>query len=288
VRAYSTREVAELAGLADERVRRWVRAGLVNPGKDEHGDWRYTFQDLTLLRTAARLLAAGLTQRRVLRTLRSIQSQIPHGRPLSAVRVVLIGKRIVVQDRMASWEPESRQGTFVFGAGDAATEIATVVPAALAPEIEIDDEAEALGADTEPSASALYTTAVDLELAGRSAEALAHYEAALRCNPALAVARINRGRLLHGAGRLTEAEVEFRNARKLEPSNALAAFNLGVTLEDLGKSALAIDAYRDALAIDAEHADAHFNLSRLLEAAGDKQGALRHLSQFSRLIRRPS
>jgi tetratricopeptide (TPR) repeat protein len=286
VRAYSTREVAELAGLGETRTRRWARAGIVNPTKDKRGDWRYSFQDVALLRTASRLLDAGLTNRRVMHALRLIQEQIPAGRPLSAVRVVVIGDRVVVHDRLASWEPESRQATFDFNVQQEPREIASVVPAQLVNDLPSSDE----GAvdDTGLSAEELYSIAVDLELAGRNDEALAHYEAALSRDPKLCVARINLGRLLHAANRLTEAEVQFRNARMLDPRNALAAFNLGVTLEDLGKTNAAIDAYRTALALDENHADAHFNLSRLLEAKGDKQGALRHLSRFSRLIRRQS
>jgi hypothetical protein len=40
------------------------------------------------------------------------------------------------------------------------------------------------------------------------------------------------------------------------------------------------------LTIDETYADAHFNLARLLEVRGDKQGALRHLSRFKRLMHR--
>lgn len=286
MRAYSTREVAELAGLAEERTRRWARAGIVNPTKNERGDWRYSFQDVALLRTASRLLDAGLTHRRVARALRLIQEQIPAGRPLSAVRVVVIGNRVVVHDRLASWEPESQQATFDFNVQDTPKEIASVVPARLVNDIETPDESSLAAAVV--TAEELYSAAVDLELAGRNDEALAQYEAALRRDPKLCAARINLGRLLHAAHRLTEAEVQFRNARTLDPASALAAFNLGVTLEDLGKHDAAIEAYRSALEIDESHADAHFNLSRLLEAKGDKQGALRHLSRFSRLIRRQS
>jgi tetratricopeptide (TPR) repeat protein len=286
VRAYSTREVAELAGLDEGRIRRWVRAGLVAPHKDERGDWRYSFQDAALLRTASKLLDAGLTPRRVTSSLRLIRKQIPAGRPLSAVRIVVTGKRVIVKDRLASWEPESRQALLDLGEPLVSTEIAPIMPARLAadadpPDHQGDDDGEVTAED-------LYHAAVDLELAGRNDEALAHYEAALRGDPALVAARINLGRLLHQAQRLTEAEVQFRNARALDPHNALAAFNLGVTLEDLGKADAAIEAYRAALALDDEHADAHFNLSRLLEAKGDKQGALRHLSRFSRLIRQQS
>ena len=286
MRAYSTREVADLAGLTPARVRHWARAGLVRPTRNPRGGLSYTFQDAALLRTARKLLDAGLTSRRVAHTLRLIQQQIPAGRPLSAVRVLVVGKQVVVKDRLAAWEPESRQGTLDFEARHAAQEISPVVPAPL---IGPTEAPPGPSIDDLPiTASDLYSAAVDLELAGRSDEALAQYEAALQRDPKLMAARINLGRLLHAAQRLTEAEVQFRNARALDPDSALAAFNLGVTLEDLGKHDAAIEAYRAALAVDENHADAHFNLSRLLEAKGDRQGALRHLSRFSRLMRRQS
>lgn len=283
MRAYSTREVADLAGLAEERVRRWARAGLVCPTKDADGEWTYSFQDAALLRTASQLLEAGLTPRRVASTLRLIQEQIPAGRPLSAVRLVVVGKRVIVKDRIASWEPESRQSLLDLGAREVPQEIAPLMPA-----VPTADDAPTAAPCTDTDAQDLYSSAVDLELAGRDGEARAQYEAALRLDPKLVAARVNLGRLLHAAHRLAEAEVEFRNARTLDPGNVLAAFNLGVTLEDQGKTDAAIEAYRAALALDETHADAHFNLSRLLEARGDKQGALRHLSRFSRLIRQQS
>ena len=67
----------------------------------------------------------------------------------------------------------------------------------------------------------------------------------------------------------------------------MAAFNLGVALEDQARHDAAIEAYTRALDIDADYADAHFNLSRLLESRGDRQGALRHLSSFRRLMKEP-
>jgi DNA-binding transcriptional MerR regulator len=103
VRQYSTREVADIAGLPVPQIRRWARAGLVAPTKDAQGRWRYSFQDLALLRTASKLLAGKLTPHRVTRALRLIREQQPPGRPLSAVRIVVDGRRVLVKDRLASW-----------------------------------------------------------------------------------------------------------------------------------------------------------------------------------------
>jgi tetratricopeptide (TPR) repeat protein len=275
VREYSTREVAEIAGLPAAQVRRWARAGLVTPHKDGRGCWRYSFQDLALLRTARKLLDAPLTLNRVTRTLRLLRAQLPPGRPLSAVRILVNGSRVVVKDRLASWEPASRQGTLDFDPKALSSQIA--------PKFAPRRKSERRPASSH-SAADLYQSALDLELAGRADEAQQTYRDALQRDPTLVSARINLGRLLHNANRTAEAEALYRAALEQDPGNVLATFNLGVALEDQGLTDAAIDAYRRTLAIDEAYADAHFNLSRLLETAGDKRAALRHLIRFKRLI----
>ena len=224
-----------------------------------------------MLKTAARLLEAGVGLARVTRALRQLREQSP-SRPLSAVGLVVAGDRVIVRDRLASWVLESGQGVFGFE-----------VEAGAAP-----SPAAALPSQAERqrlSAEGLYQAAVDLELSGHAESAEPVYRLALEANPKLNEARINLGRLLHGSNRLADAERLYREALAFEPDNALAAFNLGVVLEDQKQPDAAIAAYRQAIAIDDDHADAHFNLSRLYEAKGDQQAALRHLSRFRRLTR---
>lgn len=281
MRAYSTKEVADLAGLPASRVRRWARSGVVTPVRDDRGRWRYSFQDLAVLRTAARLLEAGVSVNRVTRTLSRLREQLPAGRPLSAVRVLVAGQRVMVRDRLASWEMDSGQGALDF---DVQAVSAPVAPPLSVPPLPV--RPDALPESRNETADGLYRAALDLELAGRGDEARDTYEAVLRRDPTLSGARINLGRLLHAAGRFGEAETLYRAALEQDPGNALAAFNLGVALEDQGKATDAAEAYRGALAIDEGYADAHYNLSRLLEAEGDFRGALRHLSHFKRLVQR--
>ncbi|HET6629382.1 MAG TPA: tetratricopeptide repeat protein [Woeseiaceae bacterium] len=272
---YSTREVAGLAGLPESRVRRWAQAGVLTPSKDAHGRWRYSFQDLAVLRAAARLLEANVTVNRVTRALSQLREQLPAGRPLSAVRILVTGERVIVKDRLSSWEPETGQCALDFDVQAMSAQVAPQLPRKPRPE---PDQAE-------ESADDLYESALDLELAGRVDAARETYETVLRRFPNLVGARINLGRLLHAAGRTDEAEALYRGALELRPGNALAAFNLGVALEDQGKAEAAAEAYRVALASDDEYADAHYNLSRLLEAQGDVRGAFRHLSRFRRLMK---
>jgi tetratricopeptide (TPR) repeat protein len=244
------------------------------PNKDTLGRWRYSFQDLAVLRTAAKLLEANVSVKHVTRTLCLLREQLPAGRPLSAVRILVSGQRVIVKDRLASWELDSGQGALDFDL--------QAMSAQVAPQLPVKPSGAPQPQDETPGG--LYGTALDLELAGHGDEARQTYEAVLRRDPKLTGARINLGRLLHAAGRFDEAEALYRAALDQEPGNALAAFNLGVALEDQGKAAAAADAYRAALAVDEDYADAHYNLSRLLEAQGDVRGALRHLSRFRRLI----
>ena len=274
MREYTTREVADITGLPQAQIRRWATAGLVTPSKNPRGHWHYSFQDLALLRTASKLLDAHISLNRVTRTLRLIRAQLPTGRPLSAVRIFVSGQRVIVKDRLASWEPDSRQGTLDFDVQTLSQQVAPQIPRRSRAELE---------KQTEGSAG-LYQAALDLELAGRNDEARDAYEAVLQKDPKLVSARINLGRLLHAANRLTEAEALYRAALEQEPTNAHASFNLGVVLEDQGATDAAIKTYQQALALDDNYADAHFNLSRLLEVKGDERGALRHLSHFRRLV----
>lgn len=278
MREYSTREVADITGQPEQRVRRWAKDGLLAPSRDIWGRYRYSFQDLALLRTAARLFDAKLSPNRVTKALRLIREQLPDGRPLSAVRIFVVGGRVVVKDRLASWEPESRQSMLDFDVQELSRQVARKIP---------QDTASETGRRPE-NAAELYESGLELELAGRGDEARDAYRAALVKDPQHVAARINLGRLLHAENRLEQAESHYRAALEQDPLNALAAFNLGVALEDQGKLDAAVEAYHRTLSLDKDYADAHFNLSRLLEAGGDSRGALRHLSRFKRLLEQES
>lgn len=246
------------------------------PDKDASGRWHYSFQDLAALRTASEMLDAEVSERRVTRTLRRLREQLPTGVPLSAVRILVTGGRVLVKDRLSAWEPESGQTTLDFDVRAMSRQVAPELPR------------KSRNVQHLKTADELYQTALDLELAGCGDEARDTYREVLVRDPNLVAARINLGRLLHAAGQLGEAENLYRAALRLSPGNVVAAFNLGVVLDDQGKSDAAAEAYRAVLELDEEYADAHYNLSRLLEARGDARGALRHLNRFRRLIRQTS
>jgi tetratricopeptide (TPR) repeat protein len=270
----SAREAAQLLDLTPAQVRAYVHAGFLDPARGPRGAFRFSFQDLVLLRTA-KALAEHIPARRVRRALRRLKAQLPSGRPLTGVRVSVEGEDVVVRDGSAAWEPVSGQRILDFDVRELATKVAPLArraaEAARAEEHRLTaEEWYQIGFDIEPH---------DLDGA-RDA-----YRHALELDPHHVDAHVNLGRLLHEAGHAAAAADHYRQALALRPKDSTAAFNLGVALEDQGRAADALRAYEDALGADGSNADAHFNLARLMERAGRKAAAIRHLNAYRRLTR---
>jgi tetratricopeptide (TPR) repeat protein len=274
MKAYSTREVAELLGLEIARVRSLIRSGVVNPQRSLTGRASFTFQDLVLLRTAKGLIDAKVPPRRITKALQALASQLPTDRPLSAVRVQIDGDRVTVRDNASTWEPESKQTVLDFSIKELGEKVAPLAR---------DSVQRALRAAS--SADDLFHAALESEEIGATAEAEGAYRNAIAADPAHVAAHINLGRLRHVGRALDEAERLYRRALELEPNHPTARFNLGVVLEDRGATAEAIDAYLEAARLDPRVADVHFNLARLYQQKGDQQAALRHFSRFRALTR---
>ena len=111
---YGAQEVAKMLGLSLGQVRAWVRAGFLEPERGPRGELRFSFQDLVLLRTAKGLVAAHVPSRRVRQALARLKHQLPSGRPLTAVRILADGKRIIARDGRELWNPESGQALLDF------------------------------------------------------------------------------------------------------------------------------------------------------------------------------
>lgn len=274
MKAYSTREVAELLGLSTARVRSLMRSGVVNPQRTATGRASFTFQDLVLLRTAKGLIDAKVPARRIAKALQALANQLPTDRPLSAVRVQIDGDRVIVRDNANSWEPESRQTVLDFAVRELGEKVAPLAR---------DSVQRALRAAS--TADDLFHAALESEEIGAHDEAEKAYRNTIAADPAHVAAHINLGRLRHVAKALEEAERLYRRALELEPAHPTARFNLGVVLEDRGATAEAIQEYLEAARIDPRVADVHFNLARLYQQTGDQQAALRHFSRFRALTR---
>jgi tetratricopeptide (TPR) repeat protein len=266
--AYSTREVAALLGLSQAQIRGCARAGFVKPQIGPRGELLFSFRDLVLLRTAKALLEARIPRRRIRIALENLHAQLPHGQPLTTVRISAQGHQVVARDGGEAWHPESGQTLLDFEVADLARAVASPAPAPLETPAE--------------TAGDWYERGVALE-EDDPAAALAAYGHALELAPDLGDAHLNLGRLLHEGGDPAGAETHYRQALALAPGDAVAAYNLGVALQDQQRPREAAAAYEQALASDPDLADAHFNLSGVYEQMGEKAAAFRHLRTYSTL-----
>ena len=104
--------MARLLGLTPRQVRSLARGGFLRPGRGPRNTYRFSFQDLVLLRAAKSLDEARIPPRRVRRALRELARSLPRGRQLSDVHLLADGERVVVRDHERLWQPESGQLLF--------------------------------------------------------------------------------------------------------------------------------------------------------------------------------
>lgn len=278
---YTVAEVAKILDLAPERVRSFVRQGLVPETRGPRGEFRFSFQDLLMLRTARGLYDARVPARRVQAALTALRAQLPQDRPVSAVQVFAEGDHVVVQDADAKWEPASGQTLFDFEVADLEEKVARLAPRG---EEDDDDPVSALAADPELvyDADDWCDHGVALEPADldRARDA---YRRSLELDPWHLEARLNLARLLHDTERHAPAERHLELAAARHPNSAAVAFQRALLWEDMGRTEASIEAFEHAIALDPTHKGAHLNLSRLLERLGESQRALQVLAAFKRL-----
>src|SRR5688572_5623920 len=104
---YSLRDVVQLAGLSRHIVLRLAKEGVVAPERARGREYRFSFQDLIVLRTARGLYAANIAPRRILRSLRRLRTLLPQSVPMCGLRVSAIGADVVVHDSAHRWEAAS-------------------------------------------------------------------------------------------------------------------------------------------------------------------------------------
>src|SRR5919109_91030 len=116
MKLFSTAEVAKILNLPDRRIRSFVRAGFLAPAGDKTKTLQFTFQDLLFLKTAKSLLASRVPVKSILRILTSLKRQLPDEQHLSSLKIYADGRRVVVWDGKARWQPDSGQFLFNFDA----------------------------------------------------------------------------------------------------------------------------------------------------------------------------
>src|SRR5688572_5568837 len=227
---YGVREVVKLLRLPRSTIHSLVKAGFVSPARGPRNAWRFSFQDLILLRTAQALAAANVPAKRITRSLRELRRHLPESMPLSGLAIGAVGERVVVKEGASRWQAETGQYLLAFEGDPAAGDLRVIEPKTEPVEERIDrgvalhedgrlKEAETVYRDAldacGPHALLLFNLAVLLDDMGRSAEALDSYRAALNADPAMGDGHYNLALLCEKLGRPQEAIRHMAQYRRL-------------------------------------------------------------------------
>ena len=269
--SYSVRDVERVLRLPRSTIQSLIRSGFVQPTRGPRRQYRFSFRDLIVLRTARALAQAKVPSRRIRRALEDLRQHLPETAPLSGLSIRAIGDRVVVREGQAQRQVDDGQYVLDLDVSVAKGELRVV------------EHREPAMADHEQEPRDWFREGLELEESDPGA-AVQAYERAVADDPQQLAAWINWGRLLHEQGGKRDAEsVYLRGLRACGP-DPLLMFNLGVVLEDLDRPGAALEAYQSALEEDPDLADCHFNLARLYDTLGKPQHAIRHLGQYRRLV----
>jgi tetratricopeptide (TPR) repeat protein len=271
VNPYGVREVERLLRLPRSTIRALIDAGFVSPARGPRNAWRFSFQDLIVLRTAQALVAAKVPAKRITRSMRELRRHLPEAMPLSGLSICAVADQVVVKEGARRWQADSGQYLLGFE-GDPTSGSLRVLERVL----------ERRKQTAAASAQDWLDRALDIEESD-PASALDAYAQAIAADPKLVDAHVNLGWLLHEAGRLAEAERIYREALTACGEDPLVFYNLGVLLADMDRKAEAIEAYEAALGVNAGFADCHYNLALLCEELGRARQAIRHMAAYRKL-----
>lgn len=227
---FGVREVEKLLRLPRSTIRALIEAGFVSPARGPRNAWRFSFQDLIVLRTAQALAAAKVPGKRITRSLKELRRHLPDAMPLSGLSIGAVGERVVVKEGASRWQAESGQYLLAFEGDPAAGALKIIEPQKTSIEEEIDrgydlhqagelDKAEAVyrkALDAHgPDSLLLYNLGVLLQDLGRNADAAEAYRAALHGDPGMADCHYNLALLCEALALPQEAIRHMAQYRRL-------------------------------------------------------------------------
>ncbi len=275
--SYTVHDVRRVLRLSRSTIRGLVDAGFVNPERGARREYRFSFQDMIVMRTARALIDAKVPRQRIRHSLEDLRGHLPEAMPLSGLSICAVGDRVVVRDGQHRWQADTGQyllGLDVTQQGGILQLTERVRPLA--------SRRRRHDRSSQRSADEWFAEGLELEQTDATRAARA-YQQATDADPTHVASWINWGRLLHIQGATLDADRLYCRALEHCGPQSVLLFNQGVLLEDLGRTQAARKAYHDALEQDPELADCHFNLARLYQTTGQDQHAIRHLAQYRRL-----
>jgi tetratricopeptide (TPR) repeat protein len=263
-RLFSTAQLCRLLRVPRDRLRSWLRQGLIRPAETTQGVCLFDFQQVTSLKTLWELSQAGVTAGQIRRSLEQLRQWLAGAdEPLAQLALIERDGRLFVRLDEGQLADPSGQLQFDF-AGDASPTIVA-------------------GESAAPPADDWWERGFEQEERGEWQGAAESYREALLAGGPHPQLCFNLGNVLYALGQKGQAAERFRQAVELERSFSGAWNNLGNVLAELGQMDDALAAFREALEQQPAYADAHYNLADALEQAGRFSEARSHWKAYVRL-----
>lgn len=264
---HTSAQLCRILGIPRDRLRFWIRTGLVRPVRSVHRLAYFDFREVANAKALGELVGAGIGVGQIRRSLEQLQSWLPGlQQPLSRLRG-RGGQGITLRLPDGRRVEPSGQLLFDFLFEDDGPRPSTVP---LESRLRRGDES--------------FEEALDHEDAGRLREAAEAYERALGTGTVNeAEANFNLANVRYALGEKTAALEPFLRAVEIDPEFVEAWNNLGNTLAELGRPDEAIRAFRQALDVEPRYPDAHYNLAECLAQLGRAAESEKHLRAYLRL-----
>jgi tetratricopeptide (TPR) repeat protein len=259
----STVQLSRTLKVSGERIRGWVRCGLLQSVETVNGVHYFEFQQARWAKTLSDFAGSGVSPERIRRSLQQLKTWMPNvDQPLAQLAVVEKDGRLVVRLPEGQLAEPTGQGLFDFT--DQSAEAA--VP------VRFDRR----------SAEEWFQFGFEREEAGELPDAARAYRQAVLLGAPDPEACFNLANVLYALGEKHQAAEQFREAVKIDPGFLEAWNNLGTVLGDLGQQEEAVEALRRALQLHPLYADAHYNLADILDQLGRAKEALPHWQAYAR------
>jgi tetratricopeptide (TPR) repeat protein len=263
LRRLSTIQLSETLGVTGERIRGWVRWGLVQPVETVNGVHYFEFQQARWAKTLCDFAVSGVSADRIRRSLEQLKKWMPNVEgPLAQLAVLEKDGRLVVRLPEGQLAEPTGQGLFDF----------SDEPMVAALPVTFDRR----------TAEQWFQFGFEREEAGQLTDAASAYRQAVLLGAPDAEACFNLANVLHALGEKQQAAEQFRQAVKIDPGFVDAWNNLGTALSELGQQEAAVDALQRALQLHPLYADAHYNLADIFDQLGREKEALPHWQAYAR------
>lgn len=275
---YTAAMLAELVKVPVRAIRRWQRAGLIQPRETVLQLHYFDYEGLATAKQLASWLHQGATVESIQRQIDELRQRLGDDISVSQLPVTADGKKLVLR---AGDQFLETNGQLRFGFSNEEQQAENELPATIQFRSPMQKAQDA--AIDESSLENMLAQALAAEDNEDLEAAIEWYRSALAAfgpNPDIC---FQLAELLYRQGDVQGARERYFMTLELEPSLVEARANLGCVLAESGQLELAVAAFQGALAQFADYADVHFHLARALDELGEANRAIEHWQRFLEL-----